>query len=146
MIMEDEQMNGANDHSITLSATIAGKKISIDCVGGDPAPSLARGSGAHHFTFTLQDSTGHNVQFASLDTQDGWSSCPPPGGDNSGQISGVQMQNGQPLPRNASFTDNNNNQGNNGVLDVAYQWIFTCDDPTITVGSFDPIIKNGGSN
>ena len=67
MIMEDEQMNGANDHSITLSATIAGKKISIDCVGGDPAPSLARGSGAHHFTFTLQDSTGHNVQFASLD-------------------------------------------------------------------------------
>ena len=146
LTMEHDKMNGAADHDIVLSASLSGNTISVTCTSGDPAPSLGRGSGAHHFSFTLQDSTGHNVQFASLDTADGWSTCPPPSGDNSGQISGVQMHNGQPLPRNAAFTDNNNNQGSNGILDVAYQWNFTCDDPTITVTPFDPIIKNGGSS
>lgn len=141
-----EQDGGPNNHDIVLTATLSGSTITVSCTSGDPGPTIARGSPAQHFSFTLQDNTGLNVQFASLDTKDGLSSCPPPSGDNSGQISGVQMHNGQPLPRNAAFTDNNNNQGSNGILDVCYQWNFSCDDPSITVGSFDPIIKNGGSN
>lgn len=141
-----EQTGSAEDHDIVLTATLTGKRIAITCTSGDPGPNIPRGSPAQHFSFTLQDNSGHNVRFASLDTEDGWSSCPPPGGDNSGQISGVQMQNGPPLPRNAGFTDNNSNPGSNGTLDVCYQWNFSCDDPSITVGSFDPIIKNGGSN
>jgi hypothetical protein len=141
-------MPSPNDHSIALQADLSGNTITITTTptSGNPAPSLGRGSGAHHFSFTLQDNTGLNVQFAGIDTQDNCPNCPPAAGDNSGQISGVQMHNNPPLPRNAAFTDNNNNSGGNGTLDVGYQWNFTCSDPNVTVDPFDPIIKNGGSN
>jgi hypothetical protein len=141
----NQKATTTNEHDIGLSADRSGDIVIISLISGDPGPSLGHGSGAHRFRFTLQDSTGINVQFASLDTQDNWSSCPPPGGDNSGQISGVQMHNNPPLPRNAAFTDNNSNPSSSGPMDVCYQWNFTCDDQNVTVRPYDPIIRNGGT-
>ncbi len=143
---EQQTMAGSNDHDIELRADRSGNTITITPISGDPAPSLGRGSGAHRFQFVLQDNTGLNVRFASIDTQDNCPNCPPPGGDNSGQIVGVQMRHNPPVPSNAAFTDNNSNPGSNGPMDVAYQWRFTCDDPNVIVRPFDPIIRNGGTN
>lgn len=143
--LEMEQTMASSNHDIVLSADRSGNIITITCIGGNPGPSLKRGSPAHRFRFTLQDNTGLNVKFASLDTEDNCPNCPPPGGDNSTQIVGVQMHNNPPPPRNAAFTDNNNNDSAKGPMDVCYQWNFTCDDATVTVKPFDPIIRNGGT-
>ena len=123
-------------HDIPLRATLRGSRVRID---GNGAASLPTNSGAHRFDFTLDDQTGLNVQFASLDTQDNLSTCPPAPGQNSRQIVGVTVG---PGPGTASFTDNNNNRG---PMDVSYQWNFTCNDPTKQVEPFDPAIRNGGT-
>ena len=81
--LEMEQTMTSSNHDIVLSADRSGNIITITCIGGNPGPSLKRGSPAHRFRFTLQDNTGLNVKFASLDTEDNCPNCPPPGGDNS---------------------------------------------------------------
>jgi hypothetical protein len=123
------------EHDIQLTVNRTGKRVTID---GDGGATLPKASGAHRFKFTLADSTGLNVEFSSLDTEDNSSNCPPAAGENSQQIVGVTMG---PQPRTASFTDNNNNSG---PMDVSYQWNFTCNDPAVRVEPFDPIIRNGG--
>lgn len=121
--------------NIQLTANRTGNRVTIN---GNGARNLPKGSGAHNFQFTLVDTTGLNVEFASLDTEDNSSTCPPAPGQNSGQIVGVTMG---PQPRSASFTDNNNNRD---PMDVTYQWNFTCDDSAVRVDPFDPVIRNGG--
>lgn len=107
-------------------------------VSGEGGADLPQNSGAHRFDFTLTGPPGLTVQFKSLDSQDDCSTCPPAAGDNSSQIVGVRIDGDR-----ASFTDNNNNR--DGPIDVAYQWNFSCSDPSLRVEPFDPIIKNGGT-
>jgi hypothetical protein len=121
-------------HTVPLTATVAGNKIKISGNGG---ADLKQNSGAHRFDFTLASPPGVAVQFASLDTEDNCSTCPPASGENSKQIVGVQIGS-----NTASFTDNNNNKV---AMDVSYQWNFTCNDSRYQVEPFDPIIKNGGT-
>ncbi len=102
---------------------------------------VAKGNPPHKFKFTLTDTTTLNVNFLSLDTEDKWSQCPPPGGGNSKQIEDVDLRNDK-APKEASFKDKNDNRGN---LDICYRWNFTCDDPSKLPITFDPIIKNGGN-
>ncbi|WP_458389738.1 hypothetical protein [Sphingomonas sp. F9_3S_D5_B_2] len=98
---------------------------------------------ATHFMFTLNDQSGANVKFASLDAADNLTGCPPTGsGNKSTQVVGETMNNNAPQKR-AQFTDNNSNPAKNGPMNVSYQWNFTCDAP-FTVEPFDPIISNGG--
>lgn len=120
--------------TIALRATVVGSTVKVS---GDGAAELAEDSGAHRFDFTIESPPGLKVEFASLDTQDDCSTCPPAPGENSKQIVGVRISKGA-----ASFTNSNNNKK---PMDVSYQWNFTCDDPSLTVESFDPIIKNGGT-
>jgi hypothetical protein len=144
--LEMDQTMASTKYDIELTAERSGNNtVSVTCTGGDPGPSLKHGSGAHQFKFTLQDGTGLNVKFASLDTEDDCPNCPPPGGKNSKQIVSVHWDNDPPLPRTARFVDNNNNDSKNGELEVCYQWNFTCDDPKVSVLPFDPIIRNGGT-
>jgi hypothetical protein len=121
-------------HNIQLTATRNGNRVRVTGPGG---ANLPQGSGVHRFNFALTDNTGLNVQFASLDTEDNCSTCPPATGKNSQQIVGETIKNDQ----TASFTDNNNNSG---TMDVCYQWNFTCNNPNVTVEPYDPIIINGG--
>lgn len=122
-------------HTVALTATLAGNKVKISGEGG---AVLKADSGAHRFDFILTSPPGVVVQFDRLDTQDDCSTCPPAPGENSKQIVGVQIGS-----NTASFTDNNNNS--NGPMDVSYQWHFKCNDPKLSVETFDPIIKNGGT-
>ena len=122
-------------HDIQLTADRTGNKVTIS---GNGAADLPKGSGAHRFRFSLIDSTTLGVEFSSLDAEDNCSTCPPAPGENSRQIVGVTIG---PQPRTAAFTDNNNNSV---PMDVGYQWHFTCNDPTVQVEPFDPIIRNGG--
>lgn len=124
---------------ITLTAVKNGNVISIL---GDGDANIPQNQAATRFNFTLNDGTGFNVKFASLDTADNSTACPPPAGENSRQIVGVTLQNNQ-SPRTASFTDNNSNLAANGPMNVTYAWNFTC-DAGATVLQFDPIITNGG--
>jgi hypothetical protein len=134
---QDSTLDDPPKHEVTLSTTVNGTVISISGNGGF---SLPTGQAATHCKFALNDTSGANVQFSSLDTQDGIATCPPTGsGNQSGQIHGVTMNNNA-SPRTAQFTDSNNNQGQ---LNVSYQWNFTCNAP-YTVQPFDPIISNGG--
>ena len=130
----DQELTHMTGHSVPLSATLAGNKVTISGSGG---ASLPKNSGAHRFKFTLASPPGLTVEFESLDTQDDCSTCPPASGENSKQIVGVQIGSDT-----ASFTDNNNNKA---PMDVSYQWNFSCNDPKLTVEPFDPIIKNGGT-
>ena len=123
--------------TVRLQTRQDGGTVHIDLVSGDPAPRLARDSGAHRLKFELTDNTGLGVRFDSLDREDCSSTCPPAKGDNSDQIVGVTM-NGT----NAGFTDNNSNK--NADMPVTYQWNFTCNDPQVKVEPFDPTIVNGG--
>lgn len=126
-------------HDIEMEAN-RGKDNEVSVTGNGEA-NLPRGSGQHRFKFALIDNTGLNVRFASLDTEDNSTSCPPSPGENSEQICGVTMNNNGNPNKTAGFTDRNNNQGQ---MNVSYQWNFTCDDPSVTVKPFDPIIINGG--
>ena len=123
-------------HTIQLTATIVGSEI---VVSGNGAANLPANSGAHRFDFSLTSPDGVTVRFASLDTQDNCSTCPPASGENSKQIVAVQIG---PNGDTAGFTDNNSNQQ---AMDVSYQWNFSCSDPSLRVQPFDPIIKNGGT-
>ena len=125
-------------HSIPLTTSVSGNTISII---GNGARTLPTGQAATHFTFTLNDTSGGNVQFASLDAADNMSTCPPPPGNNSSQIVGVTMNNNG-LQKTAQFTDNNSNQGH---MNISYQWNFNC-SATFNVLPFDPIISNGGKS
>lgn len=128
-------MGSAPDRDVILTANRAGNTVTVT---GPGDADLPKASGAHRFRFTLNDTTGLNVEFSGLDTEDNKSTCPPASGQNSGQIVGVTMG---PQPRTAAFTDNNNNRD---PMDVAYQWHFTCNNPAVTVEPYDPIIRNGG--
>jgi len=130
-----QQQTHVSTHSVPLTATVSGNTVTIS---GNGSANLAKNSGAHRFNFSLTSPAGLTVQFDSLDTQDDCSTCPPASGENSKQIVGVQIGS-----NTASFTDSNNNK--DGPMDVSYQWNFTCDDPTLQVEPFDPIIKNGGT-
>ena len=112
-------------------------KISITGSGGR---TLGKGSGAHIFKFELDDETTHNVKFASLTTADNCSTCPPDTSKPNTQIDQVRIDNSGNR-RTARFRDKNDNKP---AMDVSYEWHFTCDDPGVTVSSFDPIISNGG--
>lgn len=127
-----QQAQNVTNHTIQLTTRVQGNRILVDGQGG---ATLPKGSGAHRFRFNLNDATGFDVRFASLDTEDN-ASCPPSSGENSQQIVAVVIN-----PKDAAFTDNNNN---NGQMNVCYQWNFTCNDSTKTVEPFDPIIINGG--
>lgn len=127
-------------HAIPLTTSVSGNVITIS---GNGDWTLNAGTPATEFRFTLNDTSGANVQFASLDTADNISSCPPTGsGNQSGQIVGITMNNNGPN-KSAHFNDNNNNPSVNGPMNVSYQWNFSCDS-THTVQPFDPIISNGG--
>jgi hypothetical protein len=137
---EDRAMgNTGNQIDVALVATRDGNVITIS---GDGAANLPANSGAYHFKFTLTDNTGQNVQFSRLDAADDCSTCPPPSGENSQQITGMTIK-PNASPPEASFTDNNSNNAANGPMNVSYQWNFTCNTPC-TVTPYDPIITNGG--
>lgn len=126
-------------HDVTLNATLSGNTVTISGTGDF---SIPRGQAATHCKFILNDTSGTNVMFDSLDAADNTTTCPGSGtGNQSGQIVGVTTNNNA-SPRTAQFTDNNNNVGN---LSIAYAWNFTCDGP-YTVSRFDPVISNGGKS
>ena len=134
----DNDPPGSPQIDIPLTTRVDGNTITILGTGG---ASLPRGQAATHFKFTLTDTSGGNVQFASLDAADNSTSCPPPPGNNSSQIVGVTMNNNV-SPKTAQFTNNNSNQGQ---MNISYQWNFTC-SATYNVLPFDPIISNGGKS
>jgi len=136
---EGEEGHMAGPVEIQLTANLSKSVITISGSGDVDIPE---GQQATRFNFTLNDSTGFNVKFASLDAEDNSTACPPPGGQNSTQIEGVQTHNNH-APRRAAFTDKNNNDPKNGELKISYAWNFTC-DAGATVEPFDPIISNGG--
>ncbi|MBV9529108.1 hypothetical protein [Sphingomonas sp.] len=124
-------------HGVPLTANRSGNLITISGPGNF---SVGAGQAATHCQFTLTDNSGANVKFASLDTADNITGCPPVGsGNQSGEIVGITMNNNGPS-KMGQFTDNNNVPGT-----VSYQWEFTCDSP-FTVTPFDPIISNGGKS
>jgi hypothetical protein len=132
-----------NKIPIALTATVNGSKVNIS---GPSGPFIAgKDTGAWQFDFTLYDNTGGlDVQFDSLDCADNLATCPPTGsGDNSSQIGGV-TKNNSATPKTAGFTDNNSNKAKDGPMNVSFQWNFTCNDPSKTVGAYDPLISNGG--
>lgn len=136
LLDQEEQLMAS--HSITLTATFDAPSRTINIAGDNSRKRLDRGSGSHVFRFRLDDQSGHNVQFAALRAADN-SGCPPSANPNT-QIDQVRMDNAS-SPRTARFRDKNDNKP---AMDVAYEWTFTCDDPSIRVSSFDPIISNGG--
>jgi hypothetical protein len=140
---EDETMTATNQIAVPLTATANGKRITIS---GPPGPfPLAADSGESQFNFTLTDSTGKNVRFTTLDAADSCSTCPPNAtGNQSRQIVADHVD--PTDPTQASFIDNNNNSAKNGPLDIAFQWHFACNDSSMTLGTYDPIISNGGRN
>lgn len=127
-------------HDIALSTSLNGNVISIL---GNGNATIPLNHPATHFRFTLTDTSPGNVRFASLDTADGLSTCPPSGsGNRSSQVVGVTTNN-HGSAKSAQFTSNNSNPASKGPLQVSYQWNFTCDAP-YTVEPFDPIITNTG--
>jgi hypothetical protein len=136
---EEKVMGDPAPIEITLTATLSGNVITV---AGPGNASLPVNQKATRFNFTLNDNTGYNVKFASLDAADNSTACPPPAGENSQQITGVTKQNNQ-TPRTAGFTDNNSNNAANGPMSVTYAWNFTC-DAGATVNQYDPVITNGG--
>lgn len=128
------------DQDVALTATRTGNRVRI---AGPRSFNCPVDSRANRFNFTLADNTNLDVSFRSLDREDDCSTCPPASGNNSRQIVGVAMNNNQ-TPKKASFTDNNNNKASDGPLDVSFQWNFTCNDSSVRVESYDPIITNGG--
>ena len=139
LLEQEEELMGV--HNITLTATkVTGKNEIV--VTGHGGRSLGKGSGKHTFKFKIIDTTGQNVKFGSLRAADDCSTCPPKAGlPNTQIVLGPVDNNPSHGPRTAEFVDKNDNKPE---MDVSYEWQFTCDDPGITVSSFDPIISNGG--
>jgi hypothetical protein len=137
-------LQGAQATILPLTADLDGNGNVV--INGDRSTKvLGKGEPPRRFSFTLTDNTGLNVRFASLDTQDNRSQCPPTvTGTQSGQIVGVQIRNDR-TPKEARFTDNNSNPSSQPPVDVCYRWNFTCDDTSQPPISFDPIIRNPGT-
>lgn len=139
----EEKMSSDNKIDIALTATMNGaNKIDIS---GPPGPfPLAKDTGAWLFNFTLDDRTNKGVKFSTLDAEDNSSSCPPAAaGNQSRLIVGEQIIG--PDQTKARFTDNNNNRAADGVVNVTFQWHFACNESGITVGTYDPVVPNGGN-
>src|SRR5262252_5784836 len=73
MLREDAGGGGPTDHSVQLTAQMQGQNVVVTGNGGF---TFANKSGAHRLNFSLNDSTGLNVTFLSLDRQDNCSTCP----------------------------------------------------------------------
>ncbi|HEY1144220.1 MAG TPA: hypothetical protein VGE68_09335 [Sphingomicrobium sp.] len=143
-----KKLTYANQVDVALTATLNGNNISIDGPTG-PFPELGVDTGAWHFHFTLDDNTGKNVEFTTLDSADGCAQCPASAGNNSKLITGVRVEAPDPVkgePPKAHFVDNNNNKAKDGVVNVGFQWNFKCSDSTLTVGTYDPVVPNGGKS
>ena len=118
------------------------KDGSIELVGGKKV-SLPRNSGAHTFTFQLNDG-GLGVEWRDPDdgllvAQDNATDCPPIE-NSSTQLDDVK----RPNPKLASFRDQNSNRQAN--MPVTYALYGKCTaDPVRVVHPFDPIIINGGA-
>jgi hypothetical protein len=130
---------GVTMATIALTAT-TDKQGKVVITGDNAKKTLPKGTGPHHFSFSLDDQTKpkQNVKFASLDTADNCSTCPPPSGENSTQIPSKDIDIAKD-GLSASFKDKNDN---NAPMDVAYAWNFTCDNGQTP--QFDPIIDNRG--
>jgi hypothetical protein len=141
---EESKMAG-NKIDIALTATLNRTTNQIDISGPSGPFPVGKDNGPCQFDFTLTDSTNLTVEFSSLDAADNLGSqCPPAGsGDKSTQINGVNIHNNA-NPKSAGFNDKNDNDAKNGPMNVSFRWNFTCEDPSVTVGSYDPIISNGG--
>ena len=138
---KEKKMASMNKIDVPLTATLSGKNIKIS--GPTSFPLLNVNSGAWHFGFTLDDQTNKGVRFTTLDAIDGAKVCPASGtGNQSKLIVGDQVEPNDPTQ--ARFTDNNNNDAKLGVVDVSFQWNFTCDDQSIKVEPYDPVVPNGG--
>lgn len=138
---KEKKMASMNKVDVALTAKLNGKKIDIS--GPTSFQMLGIDTGAWHFDFTLDDQTSKSVRFTTLDAMDGSKACPASGtGNQSRLIVGDHVEPND--PKQAHFTDNNNNKAKDGVVDVSFQWNFACNDPAITVGTYDPVVPNGG--
>jgi hypothetical protein len=134
------------DHNIPLTATIdPDDPKQIIVTGPVDKKKLDKGSGPHFFKFKLDDKTTKKVKFLSVSAADNCSTCPPDSKKPNTQIDEWEPDNDPPAgkPRKAKFTDWNDNPVE---MDVSYLLRFTCNDPSMRVLPFDPIIRNGGSN
>src|SRR5215212_1149074 len=101
---------------IPLTADLDGSGKVV--INGNRSPvTLGKGEPGRRFSFTLEDNTKLNVRFASLDTEDYCSQCPPAPGDNSKLIGNVQIKNDR-TPEEAWFIDSNNNSSSKPPIDV----------------------------
>lgn len=119
------------------------KDGSIELVGPGDA-RLNRNSGAHVFTFQLNDNglgiDWREPQDGLLVAQDNATDCPP-AVNSSTQIDDVQ----RPNPKLARFRNRNNNRQTD--MPVSYALHAKCTaDPGKIVHPFDPIIINGGED
>jgi hypothetical protein len=140
---EDKTMSSNNRIDIALTATMNGKDR-IDISGPSGPFPLGVDTGAWHFDFALNDTTGKGVRFTTLDAEDNRNTCPPTvAGNSSKLIVGDHVEPSDPTK--ARFIDNNNNRAKDGVVDVSFQWNFECDDESIKhIGTYDPVVPNGG--
>ena len=138
---KEKKMTSMNKVDVALTAKLNGKNIDIS--GPTSFPMLGVDTGAWHIDFTLDDQTGKGVVFTTLDAMDGSKACPASGTGNQSKL--IVGEHVEPQdPKQAHFTDNNNNKAKDGVVDVSFQWNFTCDDSNITVQPYDPVVPNGG--
>lgn len=139
---KEKRSTVVNKIDVALTAKMKGAK-NIEIIGpAGPFPMLGVDTGAWHFDFTLDDQTGKTVGFTTLDAEDDCQTCPKTIGNNSKLITGERVEPNDPTI--AHFIDNNNNNSKKGVVNVGFQWHFSCDDPSITVGTYDPVVPNGG--
>ena len=107
----------------------------VQISGNKARVRLAHKSGAHTFKFQLADDTELNVRFSALGAELG-ETCPSAPGDNTGQISNLQIDD-----KRAEFTDDNTGP----PCTFGYTWFFSCDDAN-QHPTFDPIVDNGGNH
>lgn len=112
-------------------------------IQGNGGAQLGRGSGAHVFTFALDDQTSLGVTFRDpaqgmIQAEDNGAGCPP-ASNNSTQIDNVR----RPTPTTAQFRDKNDNQQVD--MPVSYMLHFDCAGDGNQNPTFDPIIINGGN-
>ena len=139
---KEKKMASMNKVDVALTATMKGAK-NIEIKGPTSFQTLGVDTGAWIFNFTLDDQTGQGVRFTTLDAMDGSKVCPASGSGNKSKL--IVGEHVEPQdPKQAHFTDNNNNKADEGVVDVSFQWNFTCNDQSIKVEPYDPVVPNGG--
>lgn len=117
---------------LTAQLNAAGK---VEILGDKARVKLPHKSGAHTFKFHLTDNTdGLNVCFSAFGAELG-ETCPSSPGDNTGQITGLDIQD-----KSAEFTDENTGD----KCTFGYSWFFSCNDAN-QHPVFDPIVDNGGN-